>query len=150
MDRILHGRDTDIKDHPYQVALVTTNGNRKRILCGGALIEPKIVFTAAHCTHVDDQTIRPNLTVLVGANSLFDPEGKKHEIYRVLKHPDFKFDMFDNDFSAVVLKKPVVYNDRAQPIKISEVRSLRKYSVVVTIANSIFLKLNKQEDLILS
>ncbi|XP_044759671.1 kallikrein-6-like [Coccinella septempunctata] len=120
MDRILHGRDSDIKYHPYQVALVTTNGKHRKILCGGALIKPKIVFTAAHCTHVDENTVRPNLTVLIGANSLFDPKGTSHEIHKVLKHPEFKFDMFDNDFSAVILKKPAVYSDRVQPIKISE------------------------------
>ncbi|XP_045478362.1 trypsin epsilon-like [Harmonia axyridis] len=119
-DRILHGSDSDIRNHPYQVALVTTNGHHKKILCGGALVDPKIVFTAAHCTHVDEETIRPNLTVLVGANSLFDPEGTSHEIHKVIKHPKFQFNMFDNDFSAVVLRKPVVYNDRVQPIAVSE------------------------------
>ncbi|KAK9883132.1 hypothetical protein WA026_001326 [Henosepilachna vigintioctopunctata] len=120
MSRILNGRETDIRDHPYQVALVTSKNHEDRIVCGGALVKPTVIFTAAHCTHVDDNTLRPNLTVLVGANSLGDPKGKKHEIRRVIKHPDFTYDVFDNDFSVVVLNSPVQYNERAQPIDISE------------------------------
>ncbi|KAL3272661.1 hypothetical protein HHI36_014126 [Cryptolaemus montrouzieri] len=120
MSRILHGRDADIRDHPYQVALITANGNDKKIICGGALVKPTIVFTAAHCTHIQDDTLRPNLSVLVGANSLKDPKGVHHKIHKVVKHPKFTYEVFDNDFSAVFLKKPVVYNDRVQPIEISE------------------------------
>src|SRR5262249_29184296 len=42
--RIVGGEDTDIKDHPWQVALSIDGG-----LCGGSIIAQNWVLTAAHC-----------------------------------------------------------------------------------------------------
>ena len=42
--RIVGGEDTDIKDHPWQVAL-----NINGALCGGAIIAQDWVLTASHC-----------------------------------------------------------------------------------------------------
>lgn len=43
--RVVGGEDADIKQHPWQVALKTNKGE----LCGGAIIGPGWVLTAAHC-----------------------------------------------------------------------------------------------------
>lgn len=40
---ILHGKVVDITEHPYQVALLNTKVNK--IICGGVIIKPRIVFT---------------------------------------------------------------------------------------------------------
>ena len=42
--RIVGGKDTDIKDHPWQVAL-----NINGALCGGTVIAQDWVMTASHC-----------------------------------------------------------------------------------------------------
>ncbi|XP_019878261.2 trypsin V-B-like [Aethina tumida] len=120
MSRIIHGDVVDIEDHPHQVALVARKNTRSKIICGGALVKPRVVFTAAHCTHVIPHARpREGLSVLVGANSLHDPKGTEHKIQKVIKHPAFGYNNFDNDFSVVLLKKPVDYSDRVQNIPIS-------------------------------
>lgn len=86
MERIVHGTVVDISEHPYQVGLVQSRGHRKRLICGGAIIKPHIIFTAAHCTHVGVEDERPNLSVLVGANYLNDPEGRETYITNTFWH----------------------------------------------------------------
>ncbi|KAJ3646208.1 hypothetical protein Zmor_023803 [Zophobas morio] len=121
MERIIYGTVVDISDFPYQVALVHHRKNRKRIICGGALVRPRVVFTAAHCTHTKDfDEERKPLSVLVGANYLDDPDGRFHEIDRVVKHPDFSFHNYDHDFSVIVLKEPVEYSSKARDIAVSD------------------------------
>ncbi|XP_008196898.2 trypsin [Tribolium castaneum] len=119
MERIIYGTVVDISDFPYQVALVSRRNNRKRIICGGALVKPRVVFTAAHCTHTRNDEERENLSVLVGANHVNDPDGVFHEIDTVMKHPDFSYHELDNDFSVITLKEPVEYSDKARSIDIS-------------------------------
>lgn len=47
--RIVGGEDTDIKDHPWQVALVIDGK-----FCGGVIISDNWLLTAAHCFDSDD------------------------------------------------------------------------------------------------
>lgn len=119
MERIIYGTVVDISDYPYQVALVSRRGHRKRIICGGALVKPRVVFTAAHCTHTRDDEPR-DLEILVGANYVNDPDGVFHEIDSVMKHPDFSYHALDNDFSVITLKEPVEFNHKTRNIAVSE------------------------------
>jgi len=47
--RIVGGKRTDIKDNPWQVALIVTQSDGLSYLCGGSIIAQKWVLTAAHC-----------------------------------------------------------------------------------------------------
>jgi secreted trypsin-like serine protease len=120
MERIIHGTVVDISDFPYQVALVSHKNHRKHIICGGALVRATIIFTAAHCTHTGNDEERENLSVLVGANYLNDPNGRFHEIDSVTKHPDFSYHDLDKDFSVIILKEPVEFDHKARNIDISQ------------------------------
>ena len=46
--RIVGGEKTDIKEHPWQVAL-NINTPKGTYLCGGSIIKQRWVLTAAHC-----------------------------------------------------------------------------------------------------
>ena len=67
--KILGGRTSSPQGHPWQVALVHEKATTYWLFCGGAIICPKFVMTAAHCTHKRLGEIN-NLRVLVGAHEL--------------------------------------------------------------------------------
>ena len=47
-DRIFEGKDTCAGCIPWQVSLQNDRGH----FCGGSIISPKFVMTAAHCFHL--------------------------------------------------------------------------------------------------
>lgn len=54
VDRILGGEDAALDDYPWMALLEykkagNFNGERRKLSCGGALINPRYVLTAAHC-----------------------------------------------------------------------------------------------------
>jgi secreted trypsin-like serine protease len=68
--RIVGGEKTDIKQHPWQVAL--TIG---RSLCGGSIIAQKWVLTAAHC-------VRPSPKFSVVKANLVTPSQRYYNVAR--------------------------------------------------------------------
>src|ERR1700730_5457358 len=69
-DRIVGGHDTTIDKNPWQVALLAAKipDNNRAQFCGGSVIAPRWVLTAAHC--VDNGTQPTQVEVLVGTASL--------------------------------------------------------------------------------
>merc|ERR1711983_386185 len=68
-DRIVGGQETEQHEYPWQVGLVSRNGRTP--WCGGTLISPTHVLTAAHCT-VGEKPKR--LRVLLGEHNVADGE----------------------------------------------------------------------------
>ena len=71
--RIVGGQPAAIADWPWQVALVARGGGNAydRQFCGGSLLTPTIVLTAAHCVY-DSGSFTPanQLSVVTGRTSL--------------------------------------------------------------------------------
>lgn len=84
---IVRGETVPIVRHPWQVALL--NGGTSAIdqICGGSLVSPRVVVTAAHC--VDDWPVRKNsalVDVLVGTENLFQG-GERIHVSEIVIHP---------------------------------------------------------------
>lgn len=77
--QIIGGTESTPYSRPYQVALLM-NGRQG---CGGTLISPQWVLTAAHCL---DSASTSNLTVKVGAHSMSANDGTTHRVSQITQH----------------------------------------------------------------
>ena len=93
--RIVGGTEAGAADNPFQVALLLGNiaNNRDAQFCGGTLVRENIVVTAAHCS---DFVTADQVQVLTGTRRL-DGTGDRRDVSRIVIHPDWDADTFDND-----------------------------------------------------
>lgn len=85
--RIINGDPTTADgQYPWTVALVSpTASATKRAFCGGTLIAPKLVLTAAHCTIGSTAT---SIDVVVGDHDLTSvDEANRFDVDRISLHP---------------------------------------------------------------
>ena len=99
--RIIGGQDTQDKSWPWQVWLSLFGGPYGSSLCGGSIISPKWVLTAAHCAP------KPGIygTALMGASNRLMLEGEMVRINKIYPHEEYnKAQTFAMDFALVELK----------------------------------------------
>jgi len=84
-----------VADYPWVVAVIDPAVNG---ICGGALIAPRWVVTAAHCT-------ADGKYVLLGSPDR--SKARRAEIQKVIRHPEFDETSFQNDVGLLYLKEAV-------------------------------------------
>lgn len=113
--KITGGVSTVISDFPWQVYYVSGN-----FRCGGSIISPDWVITAAHCTKDDLGNPIPvaTMSVIVGANNpKSGTDGKKYLVTNVIVHEAFNSQTLLNDIALLRISGPISYPN-ATPIKI--------------------------------
>ncbi|CAG9764484.1 unnamed protein product [Ceutorhynchus assimilis] len=83
--RIVGGVVASIKDLPWQVALLRNGA----LICGGAIIGPKVVLTAAHCVVPSVIPSVSQLNIRAGSN-LHNSGGLRVAVSQIIIHPLYK------------------------------------------------------------
>ncbi|CAH1371357.1 unnamed protein product [Tenebrio molitor] len=102
--------EAEFGEFPWMVAVFTLEQKQSQLIyrCGGALIHPQAVLTAAHCVAVDDTQ---QLKIRAGE---WDTQTKKEqypfqdvEVDSIKIHPGYNSEILYNDIALLFLKKPV-------------------------------------------
>ncbi len=90
--RIVGGTEAEPGEYPWQIALLKKQGNKLFFICGGTLIAPQRVVTAAHCTSGNASSLK----VLVGTQ-LLSSGGSILNVSSYADHPSYSSstDRFD-------------------------------------------------------
>jgi trypsin len=93
--RIVGGSVAGAADNPFQVALLTKSiaNNFDAQFCGGTLVKPNVIVTAAHCS---DFVTAGQVQVLTGTRNL-DGTGTRRNVTRVTIHPNWNPNTFNHD-----------------------------------------------------
>lgn len=99
---IVGGEDAEIEDYPFTVALLAAEDGYQ--MCGGTLVAPERVVTAAHCVgHVEADEIE----VVSGRTEMSSDEGEITPVTKIWVHPDHGADGHNNDVAVLSLAEPV-------------------------------------------
>jgi len=109
-NRIVGGVETEKNEYPWQVGLVSAGGSHP--WCGGTLISPQHVLTAAHCT---SWASKDDIEVLLGEHKISDNSFNTVSLSAIAVHPDYSSSTLENDFSVLTLSSPVTFSQEVSP-----------------------------------
>jgi secreted trypsin-like serine protease len=136
--KIVGGSVTPITSIPWQVAIVDGTSTPNRQFCGGSLLRPRVVLTAAHCV---DPSVSSLFSlgddyIVAGATRWTDPaQGVRIPIVAVREDPKFGGTIPTNDAAVLTLASPVPSTSGA-PIRLAGAneRNLWKPGVPATVS----------------
>jgi trypsin len=93
----------EISQAPYAVQVTIYINRKLSSLCGGSIIAPSVILSAAHC--VKNST--PKDLLVRAGSKYFNRGGDLHRVKRFEIHPGYNSSMKDFDISLLFLAKPI-------------------------------------------
>ncbi len=112
--KIIGGTNADIADFPWQIFLRTGNYQ-----CGGTIIAPDWILTAAHCTQNPDGSAIPasEMRVRAGASNPYTGAYTQYLVSQVIVHENFNRQTLYSDIALLKLQTPITAIN-ATPIRL--------------------------------
>ncbi|MDN3024862.1 trypsin-like serine protease [Streptomyces sp. S.PB5] len=116
--KIIGGTTTTISSAPWMAQLFYQDvANDERFFCGGAVVSPTKILTAAHC--VKGYNWAKYGTIVTGTTTMPDANGNTNGTLRGAvrqwSHPSYSARTIDNDIAVLTLNEPV----KATPIRMT-------------------------------
>ena len=118
--QIVGGQLADRGEWPWQVALIGHTAATYDFwhspgyqFCGGSLIDPQWVLTAAHCITEDNGsvTVASTIDVVAGIYDLIPPPSEygfqRRAVTQIIRHPSYNSNTFNNDIALLKLSSPI-------------------------------------------
>ncbi len=96
-NHIVGGEEADEGEWPFVVSLAYRS-DKLYHYCGGSLIAPRWILTAAHCKPNTDDV------VIIGRTNFLEPTGREFGIQQVISHPDYDSVTKANDIALIYLE----------------------------------------------
>ncbi len=100
--KIINGNQSKSDAWPWMALIAIDHGNDRIGKCGGTLVAPQWILTAAHCV---DNLVRAK--VLLDRNNLSGKGGEVISVSDYVVHPEYTFDIYsDADIALLHLERP--------------------------------------------
>ncbi|XP_062391979.1 transmembrane protease serine 13-like [Sardina pilchardus] len=109
--RIIGGEVAQLGDWPWQVSLHFQGFHT----CGGSLISPDFVISAAHCFSSSSAKLASNWRVYVGTVSQL-ALSTSYLVETIVLHKDYSSQSNDHDIALLKLRRPVSTSENVQPV----------------------------------
>lgn len=115
--RIVGGDEAERGDWPWMTALIDSSASSpySGFRCGGSLIHPRWVVTAAHCVNESwyfwEWELDPeDIDVVIGAHDLTTDAGQRIKVKRIISHPAYDSSAHDSDIALLELEEDAPYS----------------------------------------
>ncbi|XP_037888064.1 trypsin-like [Glossina fuscipes] len=111
--RIVGGSATSISNLPFTVSLQFDGTH----ICGGSILKPHIILTAAHCFQISNDASRYQIRA---GSSSHRYGGQLRRVQRIIKHEAFSLNTLDNDVALGILRQYLIYSSNVRSIQLPE------------------------------
>ncbi|EDO31703.1 predicted protein [Nematostella vectensis] len=117
--RIVGGTRAKKGAWPWQISMnyVHNKVTKTPHICGGSVVAPEWIVTAAHCFAYSKDA--KDYTIAVGEHDLNATDGyeQRPDVERIILHPKYApHNNHDYDVALIKLASPLQYNDRVRPV----------------------------------